>query len=254
MTNDEGGITIGDSLNRQSSIINRQSRVLEVRDARPARVLLPEGQTMAARGEMREERVGRVAEACVHFVVFELDVLDAREDWGWRGEQHFPFAPFDIHLEEIEPREIVLPETFGEINTPHSDRLVGGRRDAVEHKLFVRRFPRRANPPVARACGEADRYGADAIFEAVVADVRVERGKGGRKGLERHDARLGPKARGPDAEDAHVGAAVEDRLARLRQDIAAANKDLPEDFHFLGSRQRERSAAAQGYAKRVRAA
>src|SRR5205823_13725113 len=99
-----------------------------------------------------------------------------------------------------------------------------------------------------------DRYGVDAIFEAVVADVRVERGKGGRKGLERHDARLGPKARGPDAEDAHVGAAVEDRLARLRQDIAAANKDLPEDFHFLGSRQRERSAAAQGYAKRVRAA
>jgi hypothetical protein len=108
-------------------------------------VFFPENQFVTSRDKMGKEFLGSVPEAGVDLVVFEIDVVEAAQNLRWRGKEDTPFAPLNVHLEQVYGAQPTEFEKFGESNTRNgyggSSRSLGdteeqmtvGRRPEVVH-------------------------------------------------------------------------------------------------------------------------
>ena len=83
-------------------------------------------------------------------MILDLDVPETAKNRRRCGQQHFPFAPFDVHFEEIDGAELMLPQALRQIDALHRDGRLRHILGAGQNKPVVRGMALYADLPFAR--------------------------------------------------------------------------------------------------------
>jgi hypothetical protein len=200
--------------------------------------------------QMGEQLLLRIAEMGGNLVVFEVDPLDTPQYCGRGREQRLIFAPFDVHLQQIQSVDLEFIERSLERSTggPSRARRLKIRGGSVPVELdLVAAAPHLAPQQLApaRVPRQSDLCGDDATSQPVDLEVVGESLERRRPGLKAENACAWGDMRGPNSEQADVRTGVEYE-AVLRVDVIARSKeDIPENLDLLPALDAKANAIAQ---------